>query len=346
MRPQLSRIGVFRENLLNPSEGLLRRRLWRYSTCHDVDPRRAPHMFVLHLRISRIVDPEWRYCWAEQTLRDVSHPMRVFWIEPPRVVLYDRPHARNVAPKSGLQQLVIDFWLYDVFEEVLGNIDVLCPFWNQAERTADLTCHRLAVVAERQAHRHNIPVIFLFVNDRDLGRDRAIEVHYDLFGVKGVVIVGVVPVDRAGRYKPFLIGGGRIGQRLDRRLTNFRIIEVQLAVSCDDVLAAIGDQKVIEHVVRIVAIGGDLESEAIDLAFPLSSQLSVYILEEVIISVPGLWNILDLVTGLLDQRPPYVVWQCRSGIGHAVIVPLFLFVIVTECGESAQSRCIPSFVIR
>jgi hypothetical protein len=142
------------------------------------------------------------------------------------------------------------------------------------------------------------------VNDRDLGRDRAIEVHYDLFGVKGVVIVGVIPVDRAGRYKPFLIGGGRIGQRLDRRLTNFRIIEVQLAVSCDDVLASIGDQKIIERVVRIIAIGGDLESEAIDLALPLSSQLSVYILEEVIKSVPGLWNVLDLVSRLLDQRQP------------------------------------------
>ena len=33
----------------------------------------------------------------------------------------------------------------------------------------------------------------------------------------------------------------------------------------------------------------------------------------------------------------HVVWQCRSGIGNAVIVSLFLFVIVTECGGRAVS---------
>jgi hypothetical protein len=83
---------------------------------------------------------------------------------------------------------------------------------------------RLAVVAERQAHRYDVVVILLVLDDGDLGRERALDIHDDLFGVEGIVVVGVVPVDRPRRHKAFLVGGGRIGQRLDHRLTHLRVV--------------------------------------------------------------------------------------------------------------------------
>jgi len=87
--------------------------------------------------------------------------------------------------------------------------------------------HRFAVVAERQGHRHDVVVILLVLDDGDLGRERALDIHDDLFGVEGVIVVGVVPVDCPRRHKAFLVGGGRIGQRLDRRLAHLWIVEVQ-----------------------------------------------------------------------------------------------------------------------
>ena len=231
-----SRDRVFREDLLNSFEGLLRRRLRRYSACHDVGPRHAPDMLVLHLGISRIVDPERRHCRAEQTLRDVSHPMRVsgsshhgssFTIDRMDGMLRPRPVFRYS---------LVTFGCMRYLRKSLATSTFFAPFGIRPQRTGDLTRHRLAVVAERQAHRHDIPVVLLVVNDRDLGRDRAVEIHHDLFGMKGVVIVGVVPVDRARRHIAFLIGGGRIGQRLDRRFAHFGSSRCSLPSSRDDVL--------------------------------------------------------------------------------------------------------------
>jgi hypothetical protein len=81
---------------------------------------------------------------------------------------------------------------------------------------------------------------------------RALDIHHDLFGVEGIVVVGVVSVDRARRHKALFVGGDRIGQRLDRRLTHLRVIEVQFAVLGDDVLAATGDYEIVEPRVGVV----------------------------------------------------------------------------------------------
>jgi hypothetical protein len=51
-----------------------------------------------------------------------------------------------------------------------------------------------------QAHRHDIMIVCsLILDDRGLGRERALDIHDDLFGVEGVVVVGVVSVDRSRR---------------------------------------------------------------------------------------------------------------------------------------------------
>src|SRR5690242_14889235 len=65
-------------------------------------------MLVLDLGISRVGGPEGRYGRAEQALPDVSRPVRFFGVEPPRVVLHDRRHRRQIAAQPRLQILVQD----------------------------------------------------------------------------------------------------------------------------------------------------------------------------------------------------------------------------------------------
>jgi hypothetical protein len=98
--------------------------------------------------------------------------------------------------------------------------------------------------------------------------------------VKGVVVVGVVPIDRTGRHEAFLVGRGRIGQRLDRRLAHLRIVEVQFPVLGDDVLTSIGNQEIIECAVGINAVGRNLETKPIDVARPLFAQSLLYSLKK------------------------------------------------------------------
>ena len=74
--------------------------------------------------------------------------------------------------------------------------------------------------------------------------------------MEGVVVIGVVPIDRPRRHKAFLVGRRRISQHLDRRFAHLRVVEVQLAVLGDDVLTAIGDQEIVGPCVGITADGG------------------------------------------------------------------------------------------
>ena len=116
--------------------------------------------------------------------------------------------------------------------------------------------YRLAVVAERQAHHDDVVVILLVLDDGHLGRQRTLDIHDDLLGVEGVVVVEIVPVGRPRRHKAFLVGGRRIGQHLDRRFAHLRVVEVQSAVLGDDVLTAIGDQEIVGPCVAVAADGG------------------------------------------------------------------------------------------
>src|SRR5215831_3951341 len=103
---------------------------------------------------------------------------------------------------------------------------------------------------------------------------------------------------------------------------------MQFAIGRDDVLATIGNQKLIEEGVAITAIRGHLETEGIDVAHALLAQLFLHALEEIIVSVPVLRDVLHLVTGLLDQRPPDVVEKHIDRIGYAVKAAFLLNVVV------------------
>ncbi len=57
-------------------------------------------MRVLDAGISRVEYPEIRHRRTEQTLLDIGFPMRVR--HPPRIVLGDRRHARDVPAEARL----------------------------------------------------------------------------------------------------------------------------------------------------------------------------------------------------------------------------------------------------
>ncbi len=212
-------------------------------------------MLVLDLGVSRVEGPEGRHGRPERALLHVCHPVRILGVEPPRVVLHDRRHGRQVAAEPCFQILVEDLQLDQIFEKILGYFGVFCPLRDQTAQASGHTRYRLAVVAEGQAHRNDVVVILLFLDDGDLGRERAVEIHHDLLAVKGVVVVGIVPVDRPRRHKALLIGGGGVGQRIERRLAHLRVVEMQFAVIGDDVLPTIGDQERVEQRVAIIASG-------------------------------------------------------------------------------------------
>ena len=199
-----------------------------------------------------------------------------------------------------------------------------------------LTRHRLAVIGKRQAHRFHVVIILRLLYDRDLGRERAVEIHDDLLRMKGVIVVGVVPIDRPRRYEAFLVGGGRISHRSYRRLLDLRVVDMQLAVFGDDAFPSIGDQEVIEQRVRIVPGRVQLEPHPVDIAHALGAQLLLRFFKEVVIRIPGFWGIFDFVPRLFDQRAPDVVRPHCASIGHGVIATPFLDAVVAECSEQCR----------
>ena len=151
--------------------------------------------------------------------------------------------------------------------------------------------------------------------------------------MEGIVVIGVVPIDRPRRHKAFLVGRRRISQRLERRLAHLRVVEMQLAVIGDDVLAAIGDQERVEQGVGVVAGRVELETEGIDMTHALGAQFFLHLLEKIVKGIPRSRQVLHRVTGLLDQRPPDMVRLVGDCIRHTIKAALLLDAVVAIDGE-------------
>ena len=118
---------------------------------------------------------------------------------------------RQPAAQSVLEVFVRNLRLDHVFEEVLGDVDVLGPLGDERAGDPEFRRHRLARVVEGKAHGHDVVVFLFLMEQRDLGGDRSVEIHEHLLGVERVVVVGVAPAQRAGRHVAFLERGGDVG---------------------------------------------------------------------------------------------------------------------------------------
>src|SRR5690348_7162418 len=146
--------------------------------------------------------------------------------------------------------------------------------------------------------------------------------------MEGIVVVSVIPVNRAGWHEPFLVRTRRIGKRLDGRLFDLRVLKLQLALFTDDVLATIGDEPLVEKGIGVAAVGRQLEAHSVDVAHPLLAQLLLHPFEEIVERIPRFWDVFDLIARLFDQRLPDVVGEYVDRVGNAVEAALFCDTVV------------------
>ncbi len=214
-------------------------------------------------------------------------------------------------------------------QEALGPVDVLGALRDEALRHAQQHRHLLARVVERHRLGDDVVVVpLLVVHHRRRDGYGVVRRHHHFLRVEGVVVVGIAPVDRAGRHVALLVRPGEHLEGIRQRLLHRGVVRVQLAVRGDDAAAAIGDHHLIEQVVGIGTGGGERQAETIDMAHPHAAQLLLHRLEEREELVPGLRNVRELVAGLLHQRAPHRDVQCLRLDRHSEIGPPLRGIVV------------------
>ena len=111
---------------------------------------------------------------------------------------------------------------------------------------------------------------------------------------------------------------------------------MQFAVRRDEVLAAIGHQKALKRDGGIDPVGGQLIAIGVNVARALRPQFVLHRHEEIEECVPGIRNIRNLETCLLDQRIPNMKRDPSCLHWHAVECALLGRVVVAVGG--AQRR--------
>src|SRR5438093_1359256 len=287
----LSRLLVFGEDLLDALECLVDRDFRFHSFLRHVDHRHAPHVLGADFRHRQVEHVVVRHGRAEEALLDVASQMRVLRVLP-EWALGERRHDWQPAAQPQLDELADDLRLGEVLDEFLRHRDVLRPLRDHQLGDAHDARYGLARIVVRIAdavghHVLEVPLRVLLL-DRDLGRERPVDVHHHELRVEGVVVVCVIPVDRARRHVAVAVGATKVGGRLDGRLPDLRVVEMQLAVTGDDVLTAVGQEKRHEEVIRVNPVGRHLEAQTIDLALALLTQVVLHLLEEIEVRVPRL----------------------------------------------------------
>ncbi len=152
-----------------------------------------------------------------------------------------------------------------------------------------------------------------------------------------IVVVGVVPVDRARRDVAALVHARESIERLVDGVLYLWLAGMEFAVGGDDIDATIGDQELRQRRVGIVADRADDKSRRIGVPHAGCLQLFLYRREEIDKGVPGLRHVGNLVAGLFDQRAPDMERGHRTGMGDAVeAAPLLDAVIQEGVGEHGR----------
>src|SRR3954447_27053728 len=103
-----------------------------------------------------------------------------------------------------------------------------------------------------------------------------------------------------------------------------------MAFRVDQIAAAIGCQHIIEETIRVIAVCRHLEADPVNptIAAALFAEFLLYILEEVVIRIPSLGDVFHLITGLLYQRTPDVVYPSALIIWYHIAAALFFHIVV------------------
>src|SRR5574341_1762779 len=115
---------VFREERLDPLEGLVDRLCRRHAVVDDIEHRYAPDMLVIDLRNGRVEDVVKRHGRVDHALFGIARTVRVRGVLPERI-LGERWHGRQHPAQPRLDVLADDLRLDPVFQELIGHWDVL-----------------------------------------------------------------------------------------------------------------------------------------------------------------------------------------------------------------------------
>src|SRR6516225_2972111 len=135
---------ILSEDLANPLQRSLCCNLRRHIVADDIGVRQAPDLRSVRLGPAGIEDIVIGYRITQHALRDISQPVRVLRIGPPRIVP-DNVRDRWQPPcQSGLQIFSRDFRLDHVSDEILGNLDVFGSFRNEGAINRQRRWNRLS----------------------------------------------------------------------------------------------------------------------------------------------------------------------------------------------------------
>src|SRR5262249_50761509 len=239
----------------------------------------------------------------------------------PRTQSWPAPASWAASGQPGFGALLQDSGLDEVLEIDLGYRTVRGSFWDHRMGHTGDGSHRLAIIGGRikQAIGHDlveIPFGVLFL-DRDLGRQRTVDIHHHQLGVERIVVVGVIPVDCARRHIAVAVCPTEILAGLDRRRPD-PVDELELAIRRDKALAAITVHERVEQVGRVAPVGRHLETEPIYPALAILAQIVLHFFVKVEIGFPGPRTLRQVHTGLLDQRFPGMTRDAGTADRHAV----------------------------
>src|SRR5260370_34900380 len=116
---------VFRQDLSDPLERLLRRSLRRHSLSEDVGRGEAPDLLGFDLGIAWVVNGILRDRRAEQALPGVSRQVLILGIEPEGVVLGEFRHCWKPSAQSAFQVGVRPLRRDQAFPKIFGTFYVL-----------------------------------------------------------------------------------------------------------------------------------------------------------------------------------------------------------------------------
>src|SRR3954469_25618535 len=128
--------------------------------------------------------------------------------------------------------------------------------------------------------------------------------------MEGIVVVRVVPIDRALRHIAAVIKFGHSAHGPGHCLLDLWIVGMQYTVRGYHALAAISYIVDREGTYRVDPVGAYLQGPAIDAAHSLVAQFLLHRLEEVDEFVEFVWDVRHVVAGFFHQRFPNM--KCRG----------------------------------